>query len=533
MDRVTASDQTQHWQRRLSKLKLPVSRNDRAELLKQLADPNGTAIRIGQRLNNNPLTCLHLFSEANRYELNADPIIDPSHAISMLGLDNCASLFRALPVFPEAGANLQFRRVISNSLLAAELAQHLANKLRLAHSRDAYWCALYHCSSRWLLALAAPDKLDALQRKQNETAAPNHLNSEQQLLGCDSWQLGEMLPKIALLPRISKEYFLAWKSLTKKDWIAASRLILCTEKKSIGRCRGHYLDLVEGSSALKRLKNHSAGAVILANLLVDELDKCWHSRQSQRLIRLTASWLQQPPERVDAHIKQLALKVSNNHPIFAPGPAGRLLAQWPGQTSQVWQPESKIETPNKASQRQAQIGRDLELIKKIHRRLRQPNDFDFKRILELLLKALHQGLGAEHVTLWLPHTSRNMLIPQYALADIEPIRTPIGLSRQSLFNKLLEKPRELHLQPGHAYWNQVPGYFKANTSEGECLFRSLFHRERPIAILYLDRGDSRKGFKPQEINLFHTLIRDFEWALQQLGARKSSAQSKPAPVQSP
>ncbi len=532
MDRVTASDQAQRWQRRLSKLKLPVFRDDRTALLRQLGDPNSTAVRIGEQVVDHPLICLHLFCEINRYELDSRPIVDPGHAISMLGLDNCASLLRALPVFPEGGATPEFQRVVSNSLWAAEWAQYLSDELRLTQQRGVYWRALFHRSSRWLAALAAPTQLEGLQHKAGEHFVPSGLSKEYRLLGSDSWQLGRLLPALKEAPRISRDEFLAWRRLKKRDWIAASRLPLCAPNTPAGLRRSHYLDLTEDSRELNVLRQHSAGAVLLANLLIDELDYCWYSRQSQRLIRLAAAWLKQSPDQVELRLKQLALNISHQYPQFGPGPAARLLCQWPGQNSSYWQPDTpEVETSKPLTTHQ-RLARDLDRVKQVHHQLRQAPPNTFKQLIELLLDGLHHGLGAEHVTLWLPHHDRNMLLPQYALADQEPVRVPIGLSRPSLFNKLVEKPRELHLHRGHALWNKLPGYFRAKVSEGECLFRSLFHNQRAIAVLYLDRGDSDKGFQAQEIRLFHTLMQDFEWALQQLSQRKAPAQGARAPVQS-
>jgi HD-like signal output (HDOD) protein len=546
------------WQQQLQRLRLPIDPINKSAALQKLGSRTGNANNVAAIVERDPVLSLQLIHEANKtLSLSANESYSLSHSISLLGFPQVESLIRALPIYdPKAFPQLaEFRQQLAISRHAACQAEAWAEHNPHWQQPGLYWATLFQRAPIWALWYHAGGLMQRLDYHRATHRSAQQAQAEQQLLGCRIQPLAAALSRSWRLPTLTQ---LSWQSSqrgTARDWIMLSKI-----DPELA------LQALEQRPRLQQQRNNSGFLIALANTLADASEWDWYSRRSLRLQHILSTALQLPLSSTIALSHQLAVTASHSQPdAHSLSPARQLISfyrkadvlqlqppamtrpaaaskpaaatppptrptatnkpatatQPPPSRPAIKQPppaavEKKplIEPPPAVTTAPAAATDSSSYSAVIERLVQRPDSFDsVAQLLELALTTLCKQLKFERATASLFDKDRQQLHTRYSFgADDSPalktLRHP--LRSGDLFDKLLQKPLSMRLRASNysTIWPLLPGSFKqASGGVDEFFMMSVFAKQQPIAIIYVDHGNSNRPLSDQQYQQFKQLCR--------------------------
>lgn len=313
------------WLARLDGADLPISRRQREQLLGELRGERPLRV-IAPRLQTNPAISLALLREANR--LGPGPlggaVETVEGALVRLGLDRAEALLLTLP---DRSATTLPPSLIQ-MLVISQHAQHQAAGLfasRMARLEGEILCAsLLFLAPLWALAQAYPD----LPLRW----AARVLGERQPARAVEQDLFGVSLPELCLA--LARRWRLP-------DGVILGYQALCRERDTLIHCL--RLARRPGAKPLQRLQDEQpellrwltrpVNSALFANALALTAHHAWDDARGLRWQRLTALYLDQPLERVQAQIHALA---ADSARLLPNGPA------WHPARALPWPPGSRL-----------------------------------------------------------------------------------------------------------------------------------------------------------------------------------------------
>jgi hypothetical protein len=533
------------WQQHLQRLLLPIDPAIKTVVLQKLRSRTANANNVAALVKQDPVLSLQLIHEANKsLALSANESYSLSHTISLLGFPQIERLTRALPTydhkaFPQLEA---FRQQLAISRHAACQAEAWAEHNPHWQQPGLYWATLFHRAPIWALWYQAGELMQQLDYHRATHRSAQHPRYEQQLLGCSLQALATSLSRSWRLPTLSLRSWQTSQRGNSRYWIMLSRIN-----------PEQALQAMEQFPRLQQLRNNSGFLIALANALADATEWDWYSRRSLRLQKILSTTLQQPLSSSIALSHQQAVIASRNQPDpHSLSPARQLLsfyrkAEWlqlqpppiarplprekplvaappssprpspsqsPAASNNKPAPQQKL-SATKATAVATPAAADSSSYRAvIERILQRPESFaSVAQLLELAVSTLCQQLNFERATASLFDKNQQQLHSRYSHgADDSPalknFRHP--LRNGDLFDKLLQKPLSMRLRASNyaTIWPLLPGNFKqASGGVDEFFMMSVFAKQQPIALIYVDNGNSNRPLSDQQYQQFKQLCR--------------------------
>lgn len=507
------------WQQSLQPMDLPVDPAIKTTAIQKLLSASGNAHNVAQILFEDPVLILRLVHTANKSLLRSgNELKSVAHAITLLGFPATERLLREAPEYdPQSVQSLQpFRQQLSLSLHAAIQLQGWSRHNPHWSEEGVFLATLLQRAPIWALWHRAPAQMLALQQLRQHGGG-RHPSTEKRLLGCNIQLLATTLSRLWHLPTATQMSWLATERGNPRQWIVMSRII--PERARLA---------LETFPELQRLATSSCLAIALANQLADEADWDWYSRQTLRLQRILATSLNVALGEAIAISHQQAVTSSRDFQLrHTMAPARQLLGFYqqqydlpqpdPGQQALIAGRKAPDPTPAKVAR-----GASAEFTALVERLRQQPQSFsNLHDLFNQAVQSLCRELEFERASASLLHPKTRELRTYYSSgcedsAGLKNFRHP--LKRGDLFNKLLQKPLSVHLNPENysQIWPLLPGNFKQACGADQFVLMSIFAHKKPLALIYADRGISNRPLDDQQYSLFKQLCSAVSAGLSQL-----------------
>lgn len=447
----------EHWLARLKPGETPVFRHTKQALL-ALA-PRGDKVaakEIAAPILADPLATLRLIYLANnrssRY--NAE-VATVEHAILMQGVGVFLDKVASLPVLEDTPQGRD-KSTLGSLYRLARLAQHASWQARDfatlnldTRAEEIQVAAVLYYAPEFLFWLDAPDVAEqlALARRRMRSA-----EAEQQTLGF-------------ALPPLREHLLEAWKIPE------VTRGLLQVETNSNPR-----------------------RAIVWA-----ALDIAHHSRRGWWDERLLNSYqalsdlLPMPLDEVIATVHGNALRSARAGQWVKAAPAATWLPMLPGE----WPPEVEpkpAETPAEAEHKACPMPSKSVLddtLSQIQQHL--DGSLSLSQMLAIILKGLHTGLGLSRVlfALLTPDGKRVKCRFTLGIPSEDPLRHfEFALDSKDLFGILMSKMQSVWINADNRgkLWPRVSPELRARIGRGDFMAMSLFGNDKPIGLIYADRG---------------------------------------------
>ncbi|MBU3056335.1 HDOD domain-containing protein [Pseudomonas indica] len=463
------------WVKYLDAVRLPISEENHAQVLRALGDSRRSLREIADLLQDTPAMALVVLREANSHGSQlGEPAESLEVALTRLGLKRAETLLQRLPArpHPEIPSALRQLQLISqhatqqaNGLFAARLARLW---------QEIHWGSLLFLAPLWPLAAAQPHLLETWEQRVMAKGEPA-TKVEHDLFGT------ALLPLcLALAER--------WRL---PDWIIQGYRLLANDHRllvkalHIARDNEHPLQQqhrLDDDPPLRRWLTQPANTILLANGLALSAHQAWDSPHLLRWQRLAGLYLQLPLGDVQQAIHQQAAQSARQHaelglwhpaeallwpwnarhlnpqPAIAPIPTSDALGEWRKQCAQLLQDPTPF---TNVPQLTACAGAALEAC-------------GLKRIMLLLADRQHSRLQAQFIA----------GLPRQALGlSLDPAQSQV-------LRRLLAEPGQLRLTPTNTaqFSAMLPGNLKSLFSGDQMLLRSLANNGRVVMLLVADQN---------------------------------------------
>lgn len=502
------------WQQ-WSPMDLPVNTTIKARALKQIASPSANAYNIARYLQHEPVLCLQLFHLANQHlAASGNELHEPAHAISLLGFPSVEALINNSRTIDETSKHVtEYRQQLNISILAAFEARGWAEHNNHWPEQELYWASLFQQAPLWALWHHEADKMMELQRFRAKRNGTSSQQSEQELFG---------MPLSTLCSQLAKQWCLP--SLTQASWLYSAehkaKLWL-----SLGRCKSSE----HIPQAVQSLCSSPGFAVALANHFAVEAQWNWLSRRCIRLQKMLARALHISTDQAIILTHQCAIDASSaQYQHQCVSSAAQLLSfyrQAPLYLSAVNSAEQLSGLTDQAKSTGAvSDDTDVANIPKhmgtaaaedfphiLSRLVNDPQSFgSIRDVMNFAISRLCNITGLERATISLlnHHTGGLRCLYHFGCKHSPALKAfSHGIERGDLFDKLMRKSASLRLNAKtyHRLWPLLPTDFQRACRCDEFFMMSLFAGDRPIALLYADRGVSHKALSDTQYTQFKQL----------------------------
>jgi hypothetical protein len=385
-----------------------------------------------------------------------------------------------------------FQEILSASLFAAHLASSLLNKKHNATSDRFFLPTLFFNSPLWLMWVAAPNTMSQGQ----ELAS----RKQQSYVALSAKKLGFRLPDLLAkahsfihLPELTLQALAINPTKNIHFWAKARRL---NEDK---------LTLWFEQDKPSRLLFYSPEmGIYLLNQYVIAIYLDWNGKHIQRYSQLLCRHLGIDDVTLNTQVIELALSInlpSSFQGLLAPINRVRGLHR---EEVAINEPDSSLNNTVAPSNSSNTLKQWLAKI--------QGSD-NIETALELTLEALANGVGVDHCVIL--HVDDNDIHTQgcYGFTSgsaINSFNHGRG-QKKDLFNVLLQKPACLSLSAKDLVKaaKTIPQDFTDNCGLKPCGLLSVFHKNKPKAIIYCDHNQwdpqKHQDFKMVGKYLAHTL----------------------------
>jgi hypothetical protein len=467
-----------HWLERLKPGNTPVFRRTRQALL-DLA-PRGekaSAREIAAPILADPLATLRLvFNANNRSSRYGGEVATVEHAILMQGATAFLDKARDLPILENTPQG-QDKVILASLYRLARLAQHASWQARDfatlrtdTRAEELQVAAVLYYAPEFLFWLDAPDLAEQLARARRKHPSAE---AEQQILGFALPPLREMLLEAWKIPDVTR-------------------------------------GLLQVESAHNPRREVLWAALNIAH----------HSRRGWWNERLLASYqtlselIPMPVDEVVATVHDNAIRSARAHPWVQATPAAAWLPMLPGD----WppEPEEKSHEPTPEEQQAYQhtvcpmpIRSVLEdTLANIEQHL--DGSLTLSQMLAVILKGLHTGLGLSRVlfALLTPDGKRVKCRFTLGIPASDPLRHfEFPLASKDLFGLIMTKMQSVWLNEENRgkLWPRVAPELRSMIGRGDFYAMSLFGNDKPIGLIYADRGHGDCALDKQTYDDFKRL----------------------------
>ncbi|MDR3395658.1 MAG: HDOD domain-containing protein [Parasulfuritortus sp.] len=473
----------EHWLTRLKPGETPVFRHTKEALMK-LA-PRGeqlSAKEIAAPILADPLATLRVIFNANnrtnsRYNAEVTTV---EHAILMQGVNVFLDKARDLPVM-ESTPQGRDKDILGSLYRLARLAQHAAWQARDfatlhhdMHADELQMGAVLYYAPEFLLWLDAPDIADQLaQLRRNMLSA----EAEQNVLGFAMPPLRLMLLEAWKIPDGIRDL------LDEKHADRARQIILKAALKISHRSRQGWWDtrLLESYQALSET----------IGLSMDDVIRTVHDNAIR--VARTNNWVPAPPAAAWLPMQE---------------------GEWPQDSQRKSSPA--IATPeNKAADDEPHTVCPMPVKSVLDEtiatlRSHQDDSLSLSQMLAIILKGLHSGLGLSRVLFALatPDGVRMKCRFTLGIPSGDPLRHfEFSLNSNDLFGLITRKMQGVWVNDENRgkLWPMVGPDLRAMIGRGDFYAMSLFANDRPIGLIYADRGHGDCELDSKTYNDFKVL----------------------------
>ena len=531
------------WLNHAKSVPLPILKVSVRTLNKQIK-AGASLADMANTIERDPALCLHLFLAANKASHEANPDLDAdilgiNHVLTILGMHGVVHVIKGLPTLKINGRSAYQKAYLqaqSNSMFAAKLAGHWAEKGNFGDGDKIKWSTLLCGAPNWVMWQCAYGEMRQLEWYRYKQRFSRR-KSEAKLFGCYLEDIERMLGRHFKLPSISQQALESAELPSLKQW---------------AKILSHrHLDYFDEDVKLKQIKRKPSVVIALARSLAKESTLGWLRRHSQRSERALSNLLHQPLDRTSEDIHQQAVAFSRKFPApYVVLPAQSLL--WPD-TEEPWlrqpfacvseclsdeqlrktmpnmagvaQPEKKpipkgqrLDIPDLPPQPPREVNKDLlqELINRF-----KSQAAGFKDVHEILLtcnKAINEGLGMRHTVIFVADKTGKGLRPVYCVGiePESPLRAlKVALVDNSFFGKLMVKTGALKIDPGN--YHQVKSMMTSEvlTTLGNKNFMamSLFANNKAVGVVYADAAVNEDEISDKEYQAFKQICQATSSAL--------------------
>jgi HD-like signal output (HDOD) protein len=443
------------WVDKLDQSCLPALEGN-VQLMRQLAANENVDIgRLVVLIESDPGLSLRLMRYINnlRHKHLRTEIGTVRHALMMLGLSHVQQIPENLPSVESLQGESRSRLLkhFNQAYHAATQAREWAhlNKDRVVD--EIYLAALLHNLGEILLELHAPQEMDKVRALMQEKEMEAE-EAEYVVFGFGIDQLSAALVSHWRLPSLLQ-------------------------------------DSLHGENAQhKRVLN-----VMLASQVAKASEHGWYSPRCNQLVEQIADLLLADSASVATLLHRTAVEAARHSERFeVPHAASRLLHPVPLPAKAPRRATSNValEPDEDADfcllpQRQVllQVARELN---------GEAASLNLKRVLELTMRGIHEGLGLNRVVFAMLTPDKGQLRARSILgSDNDPRfnRFVVDLDNQNLFVRLLEKPQSLWFDESNRakFFKLIPVNFHQLIRNDSFFVMSLFVRNKAVGIFYADR----------------------------------------------
>ena len=511
------------WQELLSDYKLPVNTSVRDEALLKLKLTSGNANNVAAIISGDPALALRFFSEANKFLLrknNEAPSL--ATAISLLGFPRVTDILKQAEGYNStAFAHLNyFRQQLSVSLHAARQAEAWATANPYWPAGEMFWPALFQRAPLWALWFHGGEQMQEWQQQRMHRGGSSSAELEINIFGCTLKELCNTLCKKWYLPKLSQQSWQTKHIGTPEQWVKMA---------NVKPDQTHHI--LENDIKLQRIFSEPAFAIASCNSLAEEAEWDWRSHRTSRLQKLLALLIHSKVEDGIA-ISHQASAATGKYLNGCLHPSVQLLNHYrkKDHLSLLDEPESattlSIASPPTLKRPQNLTAKDSIASQNFLQALNELEQqaYTFNNIHDVMKFAIDVAcdhIGMERVTSSLLNIYTKELRTYYSRgAENNPALKNFRhtLQRGDIFNKLLQKSSSIRMQKLNyeKVWGIIPYEFKLATNVNEFFMMSIFDEDKPIAIFYADRGNSKTKLKSEQYQHFKQLCHAVSQCLQDL-----------------
>ncbi len=539
------------WLNHAQQVDLPILKSSVRTLNKQIK-AGASLADLAQTIERDPALCLHLFLAANKASHEANPnletdILGINHVLTILGMQGLVHVIKALPSIklnPRSAYQKAYLQAQTDSLFAAHLAEHWAQRGQFGDGDKLKWSTLLAGAPNWVMWQAAYAEMRQLEWYRYRQRVARR-QAEAKLFGCYLEDIERMLGRHFNLPSISQQSLESAELPSLAQWAQI--------------LSDHHLDFIDDDMTLKQLKRKPAVLMALVRSLAKEATLGWQRRHSQRIERAMSHLMHQPIDRVSAELHQQAVNFSHAFAVpyvVLPGqsliwPDSELPWLRPPYTCYFERPEepAPVETkeqleptgepkatatetapaaaPPRGPRLEINTGDmqpprevNIDLLQELIKRFRSQSA-DFKDVHDILLncnKAINEGLGMRHTVIFVADKTGQALRPVYSVGieKDSPLRAvKIVLDENRFFAKLMAKTAALKIDPGnyHQAKNMMTQDVLTKLGSQNFMAMSLFANGKAIGIVYADTDANEDEISDKEYQAFKQICQAAGFAL--------------------
>jgi hypothetical protein len=448
------------WLKKLPKNPLPINQTVANEVLSLLRDDNCNSPKLASCIQKDPLLCLKLFHGTEKQLNNKEG--DIQHLVHLIGLvgmnkiEHVVNNSRKIASTPDG-----FMEILSASLFAAHLASTLLNKKHNASSDRFFLPCLFFNAPLWLMWVAAP-KTMAHGKILASSKPQSYIALSVKKLGFKLPDLLEKADEIVLLPKMTLDALAI--NPTKKVHFWAKAHLLSDQKIAQwfadDKASRHFFYSVEAG-------------IYLLNQYVIAIYFDWNGKYIQRCATLLCRHLGISDDELNATVIELALKTP-------------LPSQFQGLLAPINRIRGLHRDPVDAFNQTTQSG-DINAWRE---KIRQSDNPD--TALAITMNALARGVGAEHCVIMAVDDHDIHTQTHYGFSDDDNIKNfhSDWHTEKNLFQQMIAKPCSLSVssQDLSKVSAKMPTQFTQHCEVKPCGLLSVFHHEKPKALIYCDHN---------------------------------------------
>ncbi|GGO86055.1 hypothetical protein GCM10011348_36010 [Marinobacterium nitratireducens] len=515
------------WVAYLAGRPLPTRLSSLERLRKETEADSSTLMSVTPIVKSDPVLCILVIRAAQElHAAKGSDVTGIDHAIGSLGLDRLGQLARqskGLRLHPARVAHLQYFRAIANSHHAATQCAQWLRSRHATYAEKAWAAALCYGIGIWSLWLHAPLHMDRIQRRVADDGL-DPVRAEIETLGCTTQQISLGLARSWQLPPLAV-------AALDHDTSPSLRTLDKLHQRTLSEPGLTRDELKE----LSHLVQQHFFPVKLANWLTLTLNRQWSGTRVLRIFAIIGDYLDQElPETASQIHRNCALSSQLYHVPGTLAPAAEMLMMPDSTLAAEHLSARELELYRGRFPEPAPLERDSETadddtgvadarsFERITGRLRDGHEI-YRRpahILQALLKGLSDGLGLPRIALQLvQHPQRTVRTAQVIGIDAtDPLAGfSLELDSSALYHQLCNRPGCIWINRDtrERMLPLLPEALRAALAERDGLLMSVFMRDRAVAIVYADAGDSGPLSAPQR-DRFRELCDGASEALQRM-----------------
>ncbi len=512
----------EHWLARLKPGETPVFRHTK-EALAELA-PRGdkvSAKEIVAPILADPLATLRLIFNANNRSSRhfGTEVATVEHAILMQGVSIFLAKVRDLPVLEDTPQGRD-KDILASLYRLARLAQHASWQARdfgtLYHdtrAEELQVAAVLYYAPEFLFWLDAPDIADQLARLRRRLPSAE---AEQQAIGFVLPPFREMLLESWKIPEVTRDLLKAEDGGHVRSRIVRAALDIAHRSR-----HGWWNErLAESYQTLAEIEHMAIDMVVTTvhdNAIRAARAGSWvHAAPAAAWLPMQAGeWpreIEPEPIRPAVPEQDLARPIAADKETPRPAVPMQETAKPAAPVTKVVKPAVPVPEPVKPAVPEKEASRPAvpEKPEPVHTACPMPvrsvldetianieshldNSLSLSQMLAIILKGLHTGLGLTRVLFALvtPDGKRVKCRFTLGIPGGEPLRHfEFPLDSKDLFGILMSKMQSVWVNDENRgkLWPRVNPDLRAMIGSGDFYAMSLFGNDKPIGLIYADRG---------------------------------------------